>query len=181
MQRLSHKSESCCTATRCSTLQHTATCCNILQRDGYTLRWLGWGVSLKWLSRATHCNTLQRTAAHCNMMATHCADWCEACHTHGCVTSRTATHCNTLQHTATWRRHARKWVASHCPQLFTYHISHLPRGSLTFVYLIPQNPINCVMSHAWRSHVIFTNEACHAHDWVMSHEQAHRWQYMQQF
>jgi len=69
------------TATRCDTLQHTAT----LQHA------------------ASHCNTLQHNASHSNTLqrtATHCI-----------TLQHTATHCNTLQHTATQRNlydHLRK-------------------------------------------------------------------------
>ena len=103
------------TATRCNTLQHTETHCNLFVP---LYRWY----------TATHCNTLQHTATHCNTLqhtATHLsrfiefqlmlgyvdkkavADGWHDCNTlwhsatYCCTLQHTNAHCNTLQHTAT--------------------------------------------------------------------------------
>ena len=52
------------TATQCNTLQHTATCCNMLH---YTLQHTATQCNILWRT-ATHCNTLQHTATHCNTL-----------------------------------------------------------------------------------------------------------------
>ena len=78
------------TATRCNTLQHTAThtcsCSKLLSTK-------------PWGDTATRCNTLQHASTHCNTLQhtpAHAATSWRRSHT-----GDTATSCNTLQHTAT--------------------------------------------------------------------------------
>jgi len=89
-----------------NTLQHAATCCNMLplaatkishgtdqRHDTSRLYW----------TTATHCNTLyQSTATHCNALQLS-ASWHEPsllthCNTLYKTLQHSATHCNTLQH-----------------------------------------------------------------------------------
>jgi len=94
------------TATRCNTLQHTATWlintynmtethCNTLQ---HTATWLNYTCNM------TDCNTLQQhTASCCNTLqhtATHCSTLQHTTAHHNTL-PHTATHCRTLQHTVT--------------------------------------------------------------------------------
>ena len=102
-----------------STLQHTATHCNRLQRNmihcntlkkTHTLQHsIAVGATL--CTRDTHCNkhaaircdTLQLTATRCNaaVFATRTASGGHVFLTGRNTLQHTATHCNTLQHTAT--------------------------------------------------------------------------------
>ena len=95
-----------CTATHCTTLQHTATPTQCDRFFCHDLR--------AFLHTATHCNALQHTAMHCTALhrtATHCnALQCTTPHcnilqhttTHCSMLQHTATYCNILQHTATY-------------------------------------------------------------------------------
>jgi len=92
----------CCSA-HCNMLQHTATCCNVLQH-----RQEPHHIHTGRLSR--HCNILQHAAAYCNTLqhaATHCnTGKSHIIHTglfarHYNTLQDTKGHCNTLQHTAT--------------------------------------------------------------------------------
>jgi len=61
-------------ATRYNTLQHTATCCNMLQQHNSSPAHIQYSrCTFVYVARlqqtattATHCNTLQHTATHCN-------------------------------------------------------------------------------------------------------------------
>ena len=84
------------TATRCNTLQHTATCDSFMC-DTAPLRRAQSVVTSAQVRQmslvTTHCNTLQHTATHCDTLrhtVTHC-----------CTRRHTVTHCNTLRHAAT--------------------------------------------------------------------------------
>jgi len=114
-------------ATRCNTLQHTATHTRVLRK--YTR---------KTYNTATHCNTLRHTATHCNTLqhtATHCKRLHHAhrprkCHPQTCNTGsehtcaeslaaaiilqHTATRCNTHTHLeSAIPRHARLGVSTY--------------------------------------------------------------------
>ena len=91
----------------CSTLQHTAIHCNILQH-----------------THAMHCNTLQHTATHCNTLqhtATHCNTLRHTHATHRNALRHTATHCNTLQHAAT-RCNTLQHIHRHATHMKTHSI-----------------------------------------------------------
>jgi len=93
------------TATRCNTLQCTATHGNTLDTAFLVLAEPSKKKQVAMQQNSTYCNTLQHTATHCNTLQHHL--YCTATHFTHCggaqkeEVSRNATQFNTMQHTAT--------------------------------------------------------------------------------